>query len=225
MRVIIAYKNFAASKHISHIGLGVAALNTCKVLQKHGIACDVWPIVNAEDLRKRINLDIANKNLPAISHVVISAPWILTNALNSLCMQFPRIHFAVSSHSNVGFLQADPNGMKLFREALDLQMALPNFTAAANSEKMAKWVRHAYGEPCETLSNLYFLHDENHRQKPLWNGGVLRIGAFGATRPQKNLASSVGAAIEIAHELKAETENWERVSGVIGRLLQLTARR
>ena len=56
-RVILAYKNFAASRNISHIGLGVAALNTAKTLRASGIAAEVWPIVNAADLRTRLDSD------------------------------------------------------------------------------------------------------------------------------------------------------------------------
>src|SRR5438445_779020 len=37
----------------------------------------------------------------------------------------------------------------------------------------------------------------------LFNGnGPLRIGAFGATRPQKNLMSAAGAALQLHEELK-----------------------
>jgi hypothetical protein len=50
--------------------------------------------------------------------------------------------------------------------------------------------------------------------RPVFNGGVLRIGAFGATRPRKNLMSAAGAAIELYEELKVDTEFW--ISG--GRL-------
>ncbi len=36
-RLVLAYKNFAAHQNISHIGLGVSALNTCKVLRRGGV--------------------------------------------------------------------------------------------------------------------------------------------------------------------------------------------
>ncbi len=69
MSVILAYKNFAANRNISHIGLGVAAINTAKVLRREGIKTDVWPILSAADLRKRLVVAPAE-------HVIISAPWI-----------------------------------------------------------------------------------------------------------------------------------------------------
>ena len=46
------------------------------------------------------------------------------------------------------------------------------------------------------------------RHAPVYKGGTLRIGAFGATRPQKNLMSAAGAALQLHEELKVETEFW-----------------
>ncbi|MGH9696220.1 MAG: hypothetical protein ACRD5Z_18875, partial [Bryobacteraceae bacterium] len=69
MKVVLAYKNFAANRNISHIGLGVSALNTAKVLRRHGIQADVWSIVSAADLRVRL------REWPA-QQVIVSAPWI-----------------------------------------------------------------------------------------------------------------------------------------------------
>jgi glycosyltransferase involved in cell wall biosynthesis len=208
LRVIFAYKNFSANKNISHIGLGVAGLNTSKFLNHQGIHSEVWPIVDSNDLRQKLNLYHAQHPHRVITHVVISAPWIPTAALNQLCQLFHHIKFAVNCHSNVGFLQADPNGMRLVREGLDLEMATPNFKIAANSKKMAKWVEHAYGNPCAYLPNLYFLHRLVGRHRPCYSGGPLKIGCFGAIRPQKNLSSAVAACIEVAHTLKVPTQVW-----------------
>jgi hypothetical protein len=44
--------------------------------------------------------------------------------------------------------------------------------------------------------------------RPLYSGGTLRIGAFGATRPLKNFMSSAGAALEISRRYKANLELW-----------------
>jgi glycosyltransferase involved in cell wall biosynthesis len=204
VRLILAYKNFAAAKHVSHIGLGVSALNTCKRLQDEGIECNVWPVLDGNNLRQRLHLDQGNP----ITHVVISAPWIPTDGINQLSTLFPNTQFAVNCHSNVGFLQADTNGVRLLREYLGLEMAVPNFNVSANSSRMSRWVTDAYGSPCQTLPNLYYLDSVDRIGKPLWNGSVLRIGIFGATRPQKNFMSAVGAAVELSYQLKAQTEIW-----------------
>lgn len=200
-KVIIAYKNFAASRNISHIGLGVAAINNSKVLRAADVAAEVWPIVNAADLRARLQAT-------PVSHVVISAPWISSVELQALLNDYPDTVFAVNSHSNVGFLQADANGVRLLREGMEIETGSHNFHVAGNSRKFCQWVSDTYGVPCAYLPNLYHLDTLDRTQRPLWRGGTLRIGAFGATRPQKNFMSAAAAALEIAHQLKSDLELW-----------------
>jgi hypothetical protein len=128
MRVILAYKNFAANRNICHIGLGVAAINTAKVLQRDGIPTEVWPILNPADLSARLAASPADQ-------VIISAPWIPTANLQQLCTSYPQTTFSVNCHSNVGFLQADRNGVKLVREAMELEMGTSNFHLAGNCRR------------------------------------------------------------------------------------------
>ena len=52
----------------------------------------------------------------ARSPVIVSAPWIPAAEIQSLSTDFPEVHFGINCHSNVGFLQADRNGVKLMRE-------------------------------------------------------------------------------------------------------------
>lgn len=200
MSVVLAYKNFAANRNISHIGLGVAAINTAKVLRHAGIKADVWPILRAADLRQKLSAAPAE-------HVVISAPWIPTAELQALSNDFPDTHFAVNCHSNVGFLQADRNGVKLLRETMELETGTANIHLAGNSRRFCNWVRSAFGVPCAYLPNLYYLQGCSPRQIA-WKGGPLRIGIFGATRPLKNLMSASGAALEIARHLRAPLDLW-----------------
>src|SRR4030081_677739 len=96
MSVVLAYKNFAANRNISHIGLGVAAMNTAKVLRNQGMAAEVLPVINAADLSASLDA--------SFSHAVVSAPWIPTPDWQRIVTQHPNIHFAVNCHSNVGFL-------------------------------------------------------------------------------------------------------------------------
>src|SRR5215208_6213601 len=130
MKIVLAYKNFAANKNISHIGLGVAALNTAKVLIRAGIPTEVWPIVNSTDLVNRLRTQCG-----VITHVVISAPWIPSLELQVMINEFTTTTFAVNCHSNVGFLQADSNGVRLVREAMEIERATPNFHLSGNSRK------------------------------------------------------------------------------------------
>lgn len=202
MKLALVYKNFAANRNVSHIGLGVAAMNTQKTLLRERIETVVWPIVNPSDLRAHLDGD------PGISHVVISAPWIPSLEMQKLVCDYPRIRFAMNCHSNVGFLQADSNGVRLVREAMEIERSTPNFHLAGNSRKFCKWVERAYMAPCTWLPNLYYLDRLTNPHRPMWTAGTLRIGAFGATRPLKNFMSAAGAALEIAQQLRCDTELW-----------------
>lgn len=203
VHIAFVYKNFAANPGVSHIGLGVSALNNAKILQKQGIQASIWPVKYPHEIQGYIN----NSNLlNPVTHVVIAAPWIPTPTLHQIISSNLHIQFAVNCHSNVGFLQADTNGVKLLREYIDLQKGSLNFKVAGNSKKFVLWLRQAFSTSCEYLPNMYYLDDSVDVNKPLWNGGVLRIGAFGATRPQKNIASMAGAALALSKELKADVE-------------------
>jgi hypothetical protein len=199
-KLILAYKNFAAYKNISHIGLGVAALNTSKVLHRHAVDVEVWPIAQSQDLADRLRQTNA-------THVVVSAPWIPSADMQNLLTAFPATRFAVNCHSNVGFLEADPNGFKLVREGMEIEMGSSNFQVAGNSRKFCKWVGGAYGAPCLYLPNLYYL-DATPPYAPCYSAGTLRIGAFGATRPLKNFMSAAGAALTLSRTLKTTLELW-----------------
>ena len=202
MHAVICYKNFAANRNISHIGLGVAALNNSKCLNREGITTDVWPSLNAADLTGQL------KATPSVTHVVISAPWIPTIELQKMSTEFPRIKFAMNCHSNVGFLQADANGVKLVGAAMEVQRGTANFHLAGNSHKFVEWASATFGSPFTYLPNLYFLEGENERLRPPFHGDLLRVGAFGATRPLKNLMSAAGAALTISRVLGVDLELW-----------------
>jgi hypothetical protein len=205
LRVILAYKNFAANRAVSHIGLGVTALNSAKTLRDAGAMTDVWAITTSQNLGDR--LKAAQAEAP-VSHVVVSAPWIPTAELEQLTAGHPETKFAVNCHSNLGFLQADPGAMRLVREGLELQRCTWNFQVAANSERLANWVGATYGTSCAYLPNLYHLDQTAGPNRTLFSGGTLRIGAFGATRPLKNFMTAAGAALEIASRMRVDLEFW-----------------
>lgn len=198
----LVYKNFAPNAHISHIGLGVSALNTAKVLKRHGVNVIARAINCIQDL------EIFLSNHPDISHVVISAAWLPVLQLGSVVARFQQIEFAVNIHSNVGFLQADPNGVRLLQEYVDLAEELLNFKISGNSRKFTTWLQTAYTIASIYLPNLYNLDHLTLTNRPLFSGGTLRIGAFGATRPQKNFMTAAGAAIAISKELRVPVDFW-----------------
>jgi hypothetical protein len=204
-RIILAYKNFAANRAVSHIGLGVTAMNTAKSLRSAGVQTDVWAITNSQDLSNQLKTAAATE--PA-SHVVVSAPWIPTAELAGLTAEHSETKFAITCHSNLGFLQADPGAMRLVREGLELQRTTWNFQVAANNQRLCNWVRDTYGSGCTYIPNLYHLDDLSGPNRALFSGGTLRIGAFGATRPLKNFLTAAGAALEISARMRSDLEFW-----------------
>ena len=204
-RVILAYKNFAANRAVSHIGLGVTAMTTAKSLRSAGVPTDVWAITSSQDLSNQ--LKAVASTAPA-SHVVVSAPWIPTPELANLTAAHPETRFAVTCHSNLGFLQADPGAMRLVREGLELQRSTWNFHVAANNQRLCNWVKDTYGSWCTYIPNLYYLDTLSGQDRAPFTGGTLRIGAFGATRPLKNFLTAAGAALEISSRMRSDLEFW-----------------
>ena len=202
MNLLLVYKNFAANPNISHIGLGVSALNTAKVLKRHSISVNVRAINSVQDLDNYLKLH------PEVTHVVIAAAWIPVLELGQVVIKYPDVEFAVNIHSNVGFLQADANGVCLLRQYVHLSRELLNFRVGGNSLKFVDWLGEAYTTTTQFLPNLYDLDPTVPQNKPLYNGGTIRIGAFGATRPLKNFMTAAGAAISIAKELRVPVEFW-----------------
>lgn len=202
MQLALCYKNFAANANISHIGLGVSALNTAKVLKRHGVSVRAFAINCVEDLRRFI------RDNPALTHVVISAAWLPVLDVGQLAASHPHIEFAVNIHSNVGFLQADSNGVLLLGQYVHLQKELLNFRVSGNNVEFTDWLREVYVIDALYLPNLYNLDSTVPINRPLYNGGQVRIGAFGAARPLKNFLTAAGAAVAISKELRVPVEFW-----------------
>lgn len=202
MNLALCYKNFAANANISHIGLGVSALNTAKVLKRHGVS------VAAFAVNSIIDLDNYLRTHPETTHVVIAAAWLPVLDLGKLVIRYPGVEFAVNIHSNVGFLQADSNGVDLLGAYIHLQKELLNFRISGNCEQFVDWLTAAYSVESLLLPNLYNLDSTCRMARPLYNGGTLRVGMFGACRPLKNFLTATAAAIAISKELRVPVELW-----------------
>jgi sulfur relay (sulfurtransferase) DsrF/TusC family protein len=184
VRVILAYKSYVSDPNVSHIGLGVSAVNNQQVLRRNGIHAEVWGVSSAADLDAKLvaaHRGSVDADQVRISHVVVSAPWLKTPELTALLSRFTDIDFAVISHSNIGFLVVEPGAISLITEGISLQQAWHNFKLGANSEKFCDWMVRAYGNKPAYLPNLYNLeHTDGTVSRPPWRPGTLRIGSFGA---------------------------------------------
>jgi glycosyltransferase involved in cell wall biosynthesis len=195
VRIAVAYKNFSGWTGLSCIGLAVAALTNARVLRQNGVHVPVFPVRHNIDLVDEINAYEAEHKKP-LTHVVISAPWLSPHDLTDLLEAYPSIQFAIESHSNVGFLQADPSAVGYLRHYLKLARRYPNLKVAGNTARFTEWAEQVYNEKIVLLPNLYPLP----KQIPLRNAlhVPLRIGLFGAVRPQKNFMTAAASALSIS---------------------------
>jgi hypothetical protein len=207
-RVGIFYKNFAAWKGVSHIGLGVAALSNATYINEHGGNVTVFPVRHNIDIMRSI-LDYQKEHGHRLTHIVISAPWISTRDLAALVEYFNQTQWVVVSHSNVGFLQADPQGIRLLRDYIELTRKYDNLSLGGNNFRFTEWVKEAYRTHTVLLPNLYSVPEFNGR---IWHDLArivrdgLRIGSFGAIRPLKNQLTACAAAMLISKWLDLPVE-------------------
>lgn len=200
VRLFLCPRNYNGWSHVSHTGLAVSATNTARVLRANGVDAMVKPIKDADELEKLILSQ-------SPSHVVVNALWIPTLEMTRLVYAYPEVTFSTLVHSNIAFLQVEPNGIKLLREAVDLELSsIGNFRVAANSRAGMRGIQDAWEAPSIYLPNLYYLDETVRSHRPRWNGGTLRIGAFGALRPLKNPTGSAFAALAIATNLGTNLE-------------------
>jgi hypothetical protein len=208
VRVVLVYKDFKG-RGFSHAGLGVTCLCVVKTLRRAGIWADVWACKSADDLGPRIEVTNAMAELRGelpISHVVLAAPWVASDKLAELARRHPEVTWAVNCHSNVGFLAADQEAIRIMRETAELQHITHNVRAAANSERMAGWASEAWGTRFVVLRNLYDLSESRAAARAPWREGTLRIGMFGAARPLKNGITGAAAAVLLADRLRTPVE-------------------
>lgn len=207
-QVLIVYRNFKACQGNPrcHIGLGVSALHTVRVLRRAGVSVDVLGVWTADHVRKALC------ELPNISHCVIEAPWIETAEIEKLLAEFPNVHFVVRAHSAIGFLQVEAGAIRILRELLALQDTTLNLTVSANSEKLTAFLQATYSARCLYLPNLYDAQRSQRKAPRAHDHRVLRISSFGAIRLLKGHTSAAAAAMLIAKERGCDLEFWISVN-------------
>lgn len=208
-RLAIAYKNFAAWKGVSHIGLGVAALANSEYLNSRNENATVFPVRHNIDIVQSITKYNIGHN-HHLTHVVISAPWLSCRDMAAIAEYFPTTQFVVVSHSNVGFLQADPQGIHLLRDYAELSRKLDNLSVGGNSARFVDWFSQAFDVPVILLPNMYPIHgglgNKILRGFKHHFRDVIKIGSFGAIRPLKNQLTAAAAALIIARQTKKTVE-------------------
>ena len=215
-RVILAIKNFSKTPGVCHIGLGVTAANTQKVLRRNGVHTEVWSINATHDPKSGkvtreaallwMRLARAEKDPRPITHVIVSSPaWIQPQDFENLAMRWPNITFVQLSHSGAAYLSIDKFGIRNIRDVVSLSEQFHNIRVAANNERVVKFIS-SLGDDCLYLPNLY---DTATFQNPVVArrlGSTIRIGSFGASRPWKNQLTAAEAAVMIGKSLGCNVE-------------------
>jgi hypothetical protein len=190
--------------------LGVSAAQNAKTRRAAGYIVEIWPISSFADLQTLMKAEVQARTLAhhiPLSHLVIGAPWIPTTNLASLTSQNPDLEIAVVSHSNIGFLQADPGAIELLRQDSELEQGCPNFHIAANSQRFQTWWQSTYGTAMTLLPNMYPLGPA--RSRPMWQRGTLRMGCFCTIRPYQDVLTVAAAALEVGQRLRVtDLEFW-----------------
>ncbi len=206
--VVLFYRNFLASKpNYCHVGLGVNALHTAKVLRRHHVRCDVFGVWTVDHIREHL------KKNPTTTHAILEAPWVSAAEMAKLLASHPTVHFVVRAHSQIGFLQVEPGAIQIIRDLLILQEGTLNFTLASNSQKLATFLEKVYTGHCLYLPNLYDLERVHRkRDKDHSDRHIVRVSSFGALRLMKNHTTAAAAALEIAERRRANLEFWVSVN-------------
>jgi glycosyltransferase involved in cell wall biosynthesis len=202
IRLALFFKDFSHWVRSSCVGLNVAGFTTAEYLRSQGIHARAFAVRHNADVVRTIDKFNETHKKP-ITHVVISAPWLTLYDLKNLVSHFRDIKFVVLSHSNVGFLQADPGAVELFRKYAKLARTHKNLVVGGNNAPFVKWFKAAYAEKCILLPNLYLVE---RRRGKTWRRGLLKIGALGAIRPEKNFMTAAAAAVAIKSALRVPIE-------------------
>jgi glycosyltransferase involved in cell wall biosynthesis len=201
--VIIFYRNFMAAQECPpqcHIGLGVNALHTVRVLRRQGVDAKTYGVWTANHIRARL------RQHSDTTHACIEAPWVPTHEMAALLQEFPCVHFIVRSHSNIGFLQVEAGAIRILRELLIMQEGVLNLSIAANSHRLKRFLEKTYAGACLYLPNLYNLERVERKKDVAHGHRVVRIASFGALRLLKNHTTAAAAALMVAKQRGCDLE-------------------
>jgi len=203
--VVIFYRDFKeygepSSGYKCHRGVGVNAKLTAKVLRKRGVVANVAAVMTAQDIGLYLQ-----KN-PAVTHAIIQAVWVTADEQAVLCQSFPRVHFVVRVHSQIGFLQVEPPAIKIIRDLLQLQETELNISLSANNLRFAEFLKYVYHGESVLLPNLYDMDRAERKPTMAHDHLLLRVGSFGAHRLLKNHTTAAAAALIIAERRDCDLE-------------------
>jgi len=198
--IIICYRDPAARySTYSPVGLGINAHMSAKVLRNCGIRVDVCAVSGSDHIASIL------RSKPTATHVIIEAAFISVENVGVLTRQFGNTEFSCRIHSQVAFLQCEPQAISMIRDYVRLQDHTLNFRLSVNSDRIGTFLEQVYGSSILLLPNLYFIDNPQIRtfREP---ASLLRVGSFGALRLMKNHATGVSAALMMASVHRRDLE-------------------
>src|SRR5438270_2312697 len=226
VRVVLAIKNFAKVQGVCHIGLGVTALNTMRVLRRNGVQCEAWSAQTSKELYGLISADERRNPCRPVTHVIISAPsWVQPVSFGDFSFRWPNIEFVQLNHSGTAYLSIDKYGIRNIREVLALSHALHNVKVAGNNQRFTKWATDSFGADVLYLPNLYDIETFVNPVVQRKDYDPLRIGSFGAGRPWKNLLTAAESAVQLSRRMGVAVELYVNTMRPVGGLRQIDSRR
>ncbi|WP_394835827.1 hypothetical protein LVJ94_02725 [Pendulispora rubella] len=183
-----------------HIGLGVGAMHTARVLQRHGIKAHAYGIWTPDQIRPLLSKH------PDTTHCIIEAPWVPLGDTQQLLADHPYVRFAVRSHSNMAFLQVEAGAIVLLRDLMVLEDNVLNLDVAANSAHLAHFFERTYSGRCVYLPNLYDLERPRRKRDVQHDHRLVRVGRFGALRLLKMHTAAASAAMLLARDRGCDLE-------------------
>ena len=199
--VLILFRSFHADSNPQcHVGLGVCAMHSVRILRRNGVDAHAFGVWTVDHIRQRLLA------YPETTHCVLEAPWVSTADTQKLMHDFPRVHFIVRAHSQIGFLQVEAGAIRILRELLELQDLSHNLSVAANSSHLKNFFEATYAARCLYLPNLYDLDRPPRKSTRVHADRVLRIASLGALRLLKNHTTSAAAALMLARARRCDLE-------------------
>ena len=132
------------------------------------------------------------------THAVIQALWISADDQAELCQAYPDTHFIIRCHSQIGFLQVEPNAIRILRDLLFMQELQLNLSVSANTHRLKDFLEQTYKSRIVYLPDLYDLERVHRKRDESHHHRVVRIGSFGAHRLLKNHTTAAAAALMMA---------------------------
>lgn len=210
-KILFIYRNANYGKPGTHmLGLGVNAMHSVSTLRKAGYTVNhaaIWLTEELQNPIEKFNPDI----------VVLEAPWVELPKFLQIVAANPTVHFTVRCHSNINFLQVEPDAITLLREIQLYSESISNLSVSTNSEALQAYFTQVYGGHVNYLPNLYRYNRPNIKLRPKFiRGNTLRIASWGATRIQKNHTVAAAAALMLAKALDSPLEFYTNSSGGSG---------